>query len=108
MIDQTLKQIENRVRQTGTLEESKKSDLLELLSTLKNEIGDLQDPEQARSIAAFADLSAHEAMRVEQNPDLLKHALNGLNSTVCDFEEAHPRLVECVNRIAVTLSNLGI
>ena len=64
--------------------------------------------EQAQSIAGFAEVSTHEATRTEQDPELLKLSLEGLGSSVRGFEESHPRLVQIVNSISSTLSNLGI
>ena len=110
MIDETIKKIETRVHSANDLDPAKRKELLTLVARLRAEISGLseKDREQARSIAGFADLSTHEAMRKEQKPQLLQHALDGLNSTVYGFEEAHPNLVEIVNRIAMALSNLGI
>ena len=55
---------------------------------------------------------AYEALynliRYEKNPELLKLALEGLASSVEGFEESHPHLVQIVNSICNTLSNLGI
>ncbi|HEX7576724.1 MAG TPA: DUF4404 family protein, partial [Verrucomicrobiae bacterium] len=64
--------------------------------------------EQAESIAGFAQLSAHEATRGAQNPQLRELSVRGLQSSVEGFEKSNPRLVEIVNRISNTLSNLGI
>jgi queuine/archaeosine tRNA-ribosyltransferase len=81
-----------------------------LLGTLKSEVAKLSQThgEQAESIAGFTQLSAHEATRTEQNPELLKLSLDGLGSSVRGFEESHPRLVRIVNAISNTLANLGI
>jgi hypothetical protein len=35
-------------------------------------------------------------------------SLKGLSSSVEGFEKSHPQLVQVVNRICTTLSNLGI
>jgi len=53
-------------------------------------------------------LSAHEATRGELNPQLRELSVRGLQSSVEGFEKSHPHLVEVVNRISNTLSNLGI
>jgi hypothetical protein len=81
-----------------------------LLGTLKSEIAGLAKThgEQADSIAGFASLSAHEATRATQNPQSLEHSLQGLRSSVDGFEQSHPKLVQIVNSISNTLSNLGI
>jgi len=64
--------------------------------------------EQADSIAGFTQLSTHEAMRTEQNPQLRELSLQGLRSSVEDLEQSHPQLTQIVNRISKTLSDLGI
>ena len=76
----------------------------------KSEVGALEKThdEQAESIAGFAQLSAHEATRANQNPESLQHSVQGLRSSVDGFEKSHPKLVQIVNAISNTLSNLGI
>ncbi len=110
MLEHTLRKIEERLRGAGTLESGQKSELLELVKALKEEISALEvsQPDQAHSIAGFADVSTHEAMRAGKSPELLSHAVGGLSSSVQGFEQAHPRLTEVVNRLAVLLSNMGV
>ena len=66
-----------------------------MLGTLKSEVAELSKThgEEAQSIAGFTELSAHEATRTEQNPELLRLSLEGLGSSVQSFERSHPRLV---------------
>lgn len=110
MIEDTLKKIESRLHDSPSLRPEKREELLNLLAELKREMESVcsQHPDQARSIAGFADLLTHEATRPEKNPRLLEHSVEGLSETVTEFESAHPRLVDVVNRICHTLSNLGI
>ena len=110
MIQETLQKIEARIQTTSLLKEESKSELLGLLNTLKAEVADLSrtHSEEAQSIARFAEVSAHEATREEKNPELLQISLKGLSTSVTGFETSHPRLVEIVNSICVTLSSLGI
>jgi hypothetical protein len=110
MIQNTIAEIEARIKQAETVPGENKSELLNLLSTLRSEIAELSRThgDHAQSIAGFTNLSAHEAIRDEKNPELLKLSLDGLSSSVAGFEKSHPKLVEIVNRICVTLSNLGI
>ena len=110
MIDDTIAKIEARIRKANSVPEENKAELLGLFSTLKSEVAQLAqtNEEQAQSITGFTEISAHEATREEKNPELLKHSLNGLSSSVSGFEESHPKLVQIVNRICTTLSNLGI
>src|SRR3974390_3426922 len=110
MIEDTIGKIETRIQTTDAIKEERRQELLQLLSTLKSEVADLSKThgEQAQSIAGFAEVSAHEATRADQNPELLKLSLEGLGSSVQGFERSHPRLVQIVSAISRTLSNLGI
>jgi queuine/archaeosine tRNA-ribosyltransferase len=110
MIDETISQIEARLKNAGSLNEQAKRELAGLLATLKTEIEALSKThaDQAQSIAGFTQTSAHEALREETNPELLKLSLEGLATSVDGFEKSHPSLVQIVNRICTTLSNIGI
>ena len=110
MIKKTIGEIEEKIRGANAVSEERKHELLQLLGTLKTEVGALSKThsEQAQSIAGFAKLSAHEATREKQNPQLRELSLRGLQSSVEGFEKSHPRLVQIVNSISNTLSNLGI
>jgi hypothetical protein len=110
MIKDTIGKIEAEIEGSDALNEERRHELLSLLATLKSEVGSLSETheDQARSIAGFTEISTHEATRTEQNPQLLKLSLQGLNSSVRGFEETHPRLVQIVSAISNTLSNLGI
>jgi hypothetical protein len=110
MIEDTIGKIEARIQGAEAIKEDRRRELLQLLGTLKTEVADLSKTheEQAQSIAGFTELSAHEATRANQNPQLLKLSLQGLRSSVVGFEGSHPHLVRIVNAISQTLSNLGI
>jgi hypothetical protein len=110
MIEDTIGKIEARIQSAEAVKDERRQELLQLLGTLKSEVAELSKTheEQAQSIAGFTEVSAHEATRTEQNPELLKLSLEGLGSSVRGFEESHPRLVQIVNGISSTLSNLGI
>ncbi len=110
MLEETISKIEAKLQTTGAIKEEQRSELLELVSTLKNEVAAFSEThdEQAKSIAGFAEISTHEATRQEKNPELLKVSLQGLSSSVEGFEKSHPKLVAIVNRICTTLSNMGV
>jgi hypothetical protein len=110
MIEDTLNKIEARIEASDSIKDERKQELLQLVNTLKSEISGLSKThgEQAESIAGFAEMSAHEATRSQQNPELLDLSLKGLTSSVEEFEKSHPRLVQLVNNISTTLANLGI
>jgi hypothetical protein len=110
MIENTIGKIEDRIRNAEAIKDERRQELLQLLGTLKSEVAELSKTheEQAQSIAGFTEVSTHEATRTEQNPELLKLSLDGLGSSVRELEQSHPRLVQIVNAISNTLSNLGI
>jgi hypothetical protein len=110
MIDETVSKLEAQLRDAAHLTPEGKAELLRLLGTLKAEVAELSktNSEDAQSIARFTEVSALEATRTEQNPKLRELSIEGLKSSVEGFEESHPRLVQVVNSISQTLSNLGI
>ena len=110
MIEDTIGKIESRIQAAEAIKDDRRRELLELLGTLKSQVAELSKThqDQAESIAGFTDLSTHEATRAEQNPQLLQLSLQGLSSSVEELEESHPQLVQIVNSISHTLSNLGI
>src|SRR5579863_2771257 len=110
MLQDTIEKIEARLKNSGTLPENSRAELLKLLEQLKTEIAPISKTheEQAQSIASFADVSTYEATRSSPNPESLRHSIGGLESSVGEFEASHPRLVAVVNRFCNMLSNMGI
>src|SRR5262249_48540387 len=111
MIEDTIKAIEARIQSADAIkDDAKKRELLELLENLKSEVVGLSrtHEEQAQSIARFTELSTHEAMRGKPNPQLVELSLEGLSSSVSEFEKSHLRLTQVVNAISNALANLGI
>lgn len=110
MIEKNITEIEAKIRGSTTISEQRKEELLKLLGAFKAEVGTLAKThgEHADSIANFAQASAHEATRAKKNPQSLEHSVAGLRSSVDGFEQSHPKLVQVVNSISNTLSNLGI
>jgi Mg2+ and Co2+ transporter CorA len=110
MIEKTISEIEARIGGAESVSPTHKEELLRLLGTLKTEVAELSKThgEHADSIAGFARLSTHEAMRTEPNPQLRELSTQGLRSSVDGFEQSHPKLVQIVNSISNTLANVGI
>ncbi len=77
MIEKTISEIEAKISGAESVSAERKQELLKLLGTLKTEVAKLSKThgEQADSIAGFAQLSAHEATRAEQNPQLRELSL---------------------------------
>lgn len=110
MIQDRIEKIEATLRAAPHLSAETRAQLLQLLSELRAEVNALAEEhsEDIASIAHFADASVHEATRAEQKPALSEAALSGLTQSVRGFEASHPQLVQVVDRLALTLSNMGI
>jgi hypothetical protein len=110
MIQSRIEELEKKIAGTSNVNEETRGELLKLVSEIKREISNLPQDEadQAQSIAGFAVVTAHEAVRAEKNPQLLRLSAEGLRASVNGFENTHPSLVQAVNAFCRTLSNLGI
>lgn len=110
MIEDTIKQIEARIRGSQSMSDERRGELLELLATLKAEASNLAETQgdRAQSILGFTQMTTHEATRADQDPRLLDLSSQALRRSVEDFEKSHPRLAHIVNSISTLLSNSGI
>ena len=108
MIDDTLRSLEQRIQEAESLDVDARAQLQELVLKLRKEVDQIDNPEQAESIVANADSGTREALRKEQDEDLLHHALEGMEKSVRGFSASHPDLAGVVNGICQQLSNLGI
>jgi hypothetical protein len=110
MLDETLAKLETKIRQASAISTNNKTELLQLLSTLKAEMATLATThaEHAASITGFTEVSMHEATRQDKNPHLMDLAVKGLQSSVAALEVSHPRIVELVNALSLLLSNIGV
>jgi hypothetical protein len=86
MIEKTIGEIEAKIRGAEAVGDEHKRELIQLLARLKTEI----------------------AAREKQNLTPLKNSVEELRVSVEGFEQSHPKLVQAVNGISNTLSNLGI
>ena len=110
MLPNTLSKIEEKLQSVNAIPEESRTELLQLLNTLKDEVEELSktERESAESITGFTQMAAHEATRQQKNSDLLRLSLEGLTSSVQEFETSHPKLAETVNAFCQVLSNMGI
>ncbi len=110
MLNDRIETIQTIIEQSGNIPAERKAELLQLVAGLQSEIAALSQThgDEASSITRFADVSAHEAVRAQKNPQLAETALNGLRASVQDFEETHPALFGVVSRFATALSNMGL
>jgi F0F1-type ATP synthase membrane subunit b/b' len=110
MIQDRIDKIEATLKEARNLPAETREELLQLLAELKSEVAPLTAThrQEAESIARFADASVHEVVGTERKSAQAASALEGLKASVEGFEASHPRLVEIVDRLAITLSNMGI
>jgi ABC-type transporter Mla subunit MlaD len=108
MLDDTIARLEARLRDSGSLAAENREELLSLLRQLKQELATLEatHSEEARDITDHTE--RFTAAAGERQPDVVKSSFDELAESVAGFENSHPQLVQIVNRIATTLSNLGI
>jgi hypothetical protein len=108
MIHDRIATIEATLQTAPGLSDPTRQQLLGLLAELKAEVTVIPPAqnEQAQSIARSAD--AAFASAAGQREDGTPAALRDLRASVEGFEASHPKLVAVVDRIALTLSNMGI
>ena len=110
MLNETLIKIEQTIKNAESLGQNDQKKLLSLIADLKSEVTDLSSTheDQAQSIAGFTQVTSHEATRATPNTRLLSISLDGLKSSVQEFEASHPRLVATVNSIHQMFANIGL
>ncbi|MGB8166664.1 MAG: DUF4404 family protein [Chthoniobacteraceae bacterium] len=107
MIQDRIAKIETTLA-NADLPPATRAELLALLAELKAEVSGLEAAhgEQAQTITRSADAAFSLASR---RPEASTSAvLDDLRESVVGFEASHPQLVQVVDRIAITLSNMGI
>jgi len=110
MISERLTQLESSLRDNASLPEATRQELLDLVAGLKAEVLPLVDThgENANAIAGNAEAAVQASINRGEQPGQADQAVQGLAASVRQFEATHPRLVEVVDQLALTLSNLGI
>ena len=111
MAKETIKKIEEKIRNNTGLEQDKRAELLELMGNLKQELDQLQktDSSKAKAIADLAGASADKAFNDNAAAgESSGNPVKDLESSVEEFEVTHPRLVRVINRICIMLSSIGI
>jgi len=110
MIAERLAKLESMLRDTPTLSDPARQELLGLVAELRAEMAPLADThaERAHEIAGNAEAAVNASMRREEQPERATQAVEGLAASVREFEVTHPRLVQIVDQLTSTLSNMGI
>lgn len=105
MIQDRIAKIEATLAGASDLSPTTRQELLALLADLKTEVAAIQSAHGER-IAASAESAITSAADPEDTGT--PAALEELRASVTGFEASHPQLVAVVDRIALTLSNMGI
>jgi hypothetical protein len=110
MVSERLAKLESTLRDSASIPEGARQELLGLVAGLKAEMLPLVDTHRttAQEIAGSAESAIHASLRREERPEQAAQAVEGLAASVREFEATHPRLVEIVDQLALTLSNMGI
>ena len=101
MIEEKLKRIEDRISQSENMAEENKALVLELLKELKSEIAESSENVGNGLKQNISDID-------DDDEGFIQSAFNDINSTLSEFEESHPKLVQIVNSICTQLSNSGL
>ena len=88
MFDKTILELKERIENAESIKSEERSALLKLIGELKVEITALSKThdEDAKSIAGFTQIAAHEALRTKRNAGLFNIAKDGLEKSVEEFE----------------------
>jgi uncharacterized protein (DUF2342 family) len=98
MIEETIQQIETRLRASPNLAPETRAELQALLDRLRAEAKELPT-----STRRFTTEPAET-----REPESMQDNVNRLRSSVEEFENSHPQLVQTVNHLANSLASLGI
>jgi len=98
MIEETIRQIEERLRSSENIAPETRTELLTLLSRLRAETKTLPETQPAEP--------AREG--TADSPESVQDNVEQLRRSVEEFEGSHPQVVQMVNHLATTLSGLGI
>lgn len=98
MIEDTIRQIEERLRSSENIAPETRTELLTLLARLRAEAKTLPATHTAEPVR---DSSTDTSESVHDNVEQLRRSVE-------QFEGSHPQVVQMVNHLATTLSGLGI
>lgn len=99
MIEETIRQIEERLQSATNLLPETRTELLSLLAKLRAEAARV--PAVTERPASVEPATGAESESMQESADQLRRSVE-------EFEGSHPRLVQLANHIANTLSGLGI
>ena len=97
----TIENIEEKIRTNISLIQKNKAKLFDLLAKLKSEKSKFSKKrtEHTESIAGFIVRPTHKVMQREKNPILLKLSVKSFSNSFKGFKVSHSRLIENVKSI---------
>lgn len=98
MIRERLEKLEHAIRESDTLSDQAKSEVLARLAEIKAEAVNVPAPDD-RALPVPSSTS-------EQGP--ITPIINELSASIEGLETSHPRLTQLTNQLAMTLANMGI
>ena len=96
MIDRHIDHLESRIRNAEEISEDRRTELLALLQSLRNEAASLPSGVLEKLEAAIPEDRPAEAVMTE------------IQDSFAEFEASHPKLTQITNQVAMILSNMGI
>ena len=103
MIEDRLKNLEDRIEAAGNLPEESRNELLRLLAALRSELAALPGAADATQPSASGEAGGEPI-----EPPVLQAALEDLTDAVKKFETSHAAVAPILNRISIILSNMGM
>ncbi|MCP3966275.1 MAG: DUF4404 family protein [Lentisphaerae bacterium] len=102
-----VKKIEKEIKEASRIDDASKGKLLEVIGDLKEELKSL-DASNKMSADMLADKAHESTIQAVKEGDDFDREIEGLKSSVEEFEITHPKLVQLVNRFCMMLSDIGI
>jgi hypothetical protein len=107
-MNSTIENIINKINQNENLTNEQKTELVSLIDSLKKELSNISEPQQAQEIANVTKTTVAEAIRHQKDIDLFDNSIHSLTSSAKTFETSHPDLLKTIETITLYLSDLGI
>lgn len=111
MSDETINRITDRIQNASNLGEDDRSELLNLLGDLREEMQEdqhLAHLEKIEHVLGVSELTTHDAAAQAEDSDLLAKGVDALKSSVLELEASHPKASQALARLTQILSNIGI
>ena len=99
MIEDTIRQIEERLHSSENIAPATRTELLAMLANLRAE---------AKSLPAGTATKPTSRSGETPNAESMEDSVEQLRRSVEEFEGSHPQVVQLVNHLANTLAGLGI